>query len=345
MSLNEYRMLAQDFAWTNRAEIGATFVTLLSSIWGRRFWLGSQIYLAFVCHAIPMIFFPETCLSYVKLNSGNTDAVHIQLVQWIGILIFTQTLSFWLLSRSSDSATETPQLWAYTVHMGCMGIAKAFLYTYSSERSGATLHYRPLSLIPISLSFLINLFYALRSQDWAVNFEQVSQRNKYIHLDAILLLAFGVIWFAFPSLFLNCQIAAGSADDLHNFLCHIIGAFLFYHAIMSICSVSFNKDDEKDAVIFLHFIGYVMLFAVFAVRHIKNWEDVSLKNAALISAADILLIFNSFMAMNVDIDKYLTETLIPRVKQVPQDLHKILKAKTGFNTIFQHKIGHTWQLV
>ncbi|KAK3593679.1 hypothetical protein CHS0354_013576 [Potamilus streckersoni] len=327
--LGEYIIAAQAFGWSHKLEIIATLYAMLPSFWGRRFWLSSQMYLTLVISAFPAIICPQTCLSYMSKTSDKIDETHIQLMRWVGILILTQVLSFWLLSRSSDSTTETSQLWAYTVELGCVAMAQFYMYTHPPKNAGVKFDDQMFTatLLGTFLMFLVSLFYALKSTDWGGYTEIVSRRNTHIRLDSLLLFVFGVMWFVFPSLFLNCQTDTENMDVFHLYQCRIVGAFLFYNAILSARSVTFLRDSDKDAVIFSHLIGYMMLITVFAVGQIKNWETMSLKKAALMSVDEIFLVFNSVVAMSVDVPKYLTKTLVPRVMQVPQDLKRFVKRK------------------
>ncbi|KAL3871208.1 hypothetical protein ACJMK2_039221 [Sinanodonta woodiana] len=257
------------------------------------------------------------------------DETHIQLMRWIGILIITQALSCWLLSKSSDSTTETSQLWAYTVELGCVAMAQFYMYTQPAKKTGVKFDDQLFLaiLLGTSLMFLVSLFYVLRSTDWSGYTEIVSRRNTHIRLDSLLLFVFGVMWFVSPILFLNCQTDAKTVDDFHLYQCRVVGAFLFYNAILSARSVTFLRDSDKDAVIFSHLISYLMLITVFAVGQIRNWGNVSLKSAALMSVDEVFLVLNSVVAMSVDVPKYLTKTFLRRVMQVPQDLKRIVKRK------------------
>ncbi|KAK3593680.1 hypothetical protein CHS0354_013577 [Potamilus streckersoni] len=327
--VKEYVIAAQAFAWSHKLEIGATLYALLPSFWGRRFWLNSQMYILLVISGLPTLICPQTYMSYMSVTSDKMDETHIQLMRWIGILIITQALSCWLLSKSSDSTTETSQLWAYTVESGCVVMAKFYMYIYPPKKTGVKFDEQmfPSSILATTLMFLVSLFYALRSTDWGGYTEQLSRRNTHIRLDFLFLFVFGVMWFVSPSLFLNCQTDAETTDVFHLYQCRVVGAYVFYNAILSARSVTFLRDSDKDAVIFSHLIGYVMLITVFAVGQIKNWETMSLKSAALMSVDEIFLVFNSVVAMSVDVPKYLTKTLVPRVMQVPQDLKRFVKRK------------------
>ncbi|KAL3871206.1 hypothetical protein ACJMK2_039219 [Sinanodonta woodiana] len=325
----EYTIMAQAFVWNHKLEIGATLYALLPSFWGRRFWLHSQMLIMLVVSGFPTVICPQTYLSYMSETSGKMDETHIQLMRWIGILIITQALSCWLLSKSSDSTTETSQLWAYTVESGCVVLAKYYMYTHPPKIADVKFDDQmfPSSILATTLMFLVSLFYALRSTDWSGYTEQLSRRNTHIRLDSLLLFVLGVIWFADPTLFLNCQTDAKTMDDFHLYQCRVVGAFLFYNAILSARSVTFLRDSDKDAVIFSHLIGYLMLITVFAVGQIKKWETKSVKSAALVSVDEVFLVFNAVFAMSIDVPKYLTKTFVPRVLQVPQDLQRIVKIK------------------
>ncbi|KAL3878353.1 hypothetical protein ACJMK2_030715 [Sinanodonta woodiana] len=329
--IREYTVVAQAFVWNHTVEIGAISYALLPivpSFWGRSVWLKSKMFIMLVISGLPTVICPQTFLSFIYKTSFIMDETHIYLMRWIGILVITQVLSCWLLSKSSDSTTETSQLWAITVESGCDVLVKLFMYTHQPKKS-LKFDNKMFSSLMLNamMMFLVSLFFALRSTDWGGYAEQLSRRNMHIRLDSLLLFVFGVICFVSPSLFLNCQTDAEATDDFHLYLCRIVGAYLLYKAILSARSVNFLRDSDKDAVIFSHLIGYLMLITVFAVGQIKNWETKSIKSAALKSVDEIFLVFNTVFAMSMDIPKYLTKILIPRVLQVPQDLQRIVKIK------------------
>ena len=63
-------------------------------------------------------------LLFVFQFEGKLDSVHLELVRGIGLLLLMWALSYWLLSKSTDSTIDTSFLWTQAIVSGTIKIMK-----------------------------------------------------------------------------------------------------------------------------------------------------------------------------------------------------------------------------
>lgn len=307
----------------------ASIVFLVLMTQGRKIWLHFFHAIMFA-EGIQHTFFPKTVGMFV---TGDLDEVHILYIRTIGLLVLTWVLTYFLLSRSSDSTTDISFLLAISVMLLTSLLAMGHLWNYTPKKSkSATVHVEPEDVSLVFYGTLLltagTLFHLFRSSDWGGYAEQPSHANFHLRIEFVLLLAIGVVSYTMPSWVIRLQTSrdAKEIDAVHTFLVRAVGEAFLALAILTGRSANFLRNTDKDCVVVSQWMFFVVLAVWGWYGVITRWAELPWKRVAMQGIHDAVLILNATGALNRDLTVF-KRVVLARFQAVPRDIQNYFKLK------------------
>ncbi|XP_060604040.1 uncharacterized protein LOC132756914 [Ruditapes philippinarum] len=306
-------------------EIGASVLFLFMITQGRRTWLNILNFSLFL-EAINYTLFPQNLGFWVH---GELDETHLLLTRFLGLLCITWTFGYFVLSKSTDSTTETSYLLGYTVMLVSSLMAKGYLMTHPSKKSAVKIESDDMnSIFFITLLFAVgSLFFTVKSNDWGGFGEQQSHANFHLRLQFVLLLVMGILFYTMPSWTVKMMsMNVEKVDTVHAFLARANGTMLLGMAIVANRAANFLRPAEKDILVFSQWLFFVLFSLLGWIDTAGRWATLPWSRVAIQATHDAVIILNATGALNRDFS-VVKRSVIPRFKAVPQDVRNLFKFK------------------
>ncbi|XP_045184655.2 uncharacterized protein LOC123542737 [Mercenaria mercenaria] len=307
-------------------EIGATVLFLFMITQGRKTWLNFLHFLMFM-EGITYTFYPKTM--NMLLVSGDLDDTHLILTRCFGLLYVTWSFGYFLLSKSTDSTTETSILLAWSVAMLTSLMAKGYLLTHPGPKK-ATVKMESEEMVTVfytTLLFTVGVvFHTLKSNDWGGFGEQQSHANFHLRLQFVFLLIMGIVSYAMPQWTVKMMGDVDKVDSIHAFFTRVDASWLLAMAVIANRAANFLRNNDKDAVIFSQWLFFVSASVLGWIDTAGKWSELPWSRIALQAFHDAVLILNATGALNRDFS-VVKRVVIPRFKVVPRDVRDFFKFK------------------
>lgn len=304
---------------------GASFVFLILITRGRRTWLNFFHFTMFV-EGIQYLFFPRSMSLWF---TGELDEVHIWLIRSMGLACLHWSMTYFLLSRSTDSTTETSVLLGLLVMVFTSLLEKGHMYNHPAKKGqGVRIENEEMcSMFYITLlSVGGSLFHVLRSSDWGGYSEQSSHANFHMRVQFVLLLVPGILNYAMPQWSIKTAFAVETVDTVHIFLARAIGCALFAMAVLTLRTANFLRPSDKEAVFASQWIFFLISPLVALNMIYSRWSHFSWAHAAFEVIFDLVILLNVTGALNRDLTVF-KRVVLPRFTAVPYELKMYLKRK------------------
>lgn len=312
----------QNYCW----ELFATFVFLLLISWGRKFWLQAINFLTFL-EAVLYIINPERMIS-LFISEGKLDSVHLELVRGIGLLLLMWALSYWLLSKSTDSTIDTSFLWTQAIMVTCIMICQGYLLTHPGKKGGVKLDNKAMTTAFYSCMLMTvgTYYYAMRSNDFAGYAEVSSHANLHLRFDFVLLMVMGTLLYSMPQWVLRIQFDFGGdkIDSFHAYLARCCGAIMIAMSFMVGRAANFLRGADKQAVVLTHLMYYVIAIAAGWYCRLKDTSSLSWRLTGVLGIHDMAIILNALGALNADYT-VVERIFVSRLMEIPKDVTRMYR--------------------
>ncbi|XP_052059202.1 uncharacterized protein LOC127699854 [Mytilus californianus] len=237
---------------------------LLVVPWGPEIWQNFFTFM-FAVKGFALLIFPEVVAGYLIQN--KVDALHLQEIRCLGIILLADALSHILTRKSSDPTVKTSLLWSRTLYFAAISMLMHFTMKAAadSKKNNINLKLYQVSWPATVLFFIGYLYYSLAESDWGGYSEQgKTWRNVNIRVDFLIWFLHGILSFVFPRIQCQFQTTLTDLDTAHGFLARGMGASFLMLAITAGRSVNFLREEDKKSILLSHGVANLLFLMTMA---------------------------------------------------------------------------------
>lgn len=289
---------------------------LLILPWGVDIW--QNIFtVVFAAKGLWLLLFPQHVADIMIKNKA--DALHLQEIRCVGILLLTDALVHLLLRKSSDPTVKTSLLWVRTVYMATFG-----MLTYSTVWTAGESKKNNINLkiyentTPACVLMLGGfLYYSLTQSEWGGYSEPVTMhRDLHIRVDFLIWFVHGLLAFIYPRIACQFQTTLSELDTAHGLLARMMGAGFLSIALLSGRCVNFLREEDKKSVLLSHafastFFLLTMSFCQIFTKVFSQWHLYYGMSFVALTAVNALLasdVPNMMKLAKIELRKLVTKT-------------------------------------
>lgn len=283
-------------------ELFSTILFMVTIPWGRKIWLNVLNLAMFIKGTICIIIPARIASQFIA--EGELTSTHVELLRTAGLLMVMWSLSYWLVSKSTDSTVVTSFLWAMAIILTCQLICFGYVLTHAvARKKSVTLQPKVMTagFYGTMLFTLGTYFYAMKSNDWAGYAEMSSRANVHMRINFVILMVTGVVTFAVPQWLLSLQMKIDSVDSFHAFLGRVCSSILIGMALLVGRAANFLRGSDKQAIVLTHLVYFLIALSTGWYARRNDIAALPWTLVLLFAVTDISSLINTMGALDFDI--------------------------------------------